>query len=156
MNARSEFTNRRSPGVLSLMKSFDGRVIDTGCRFQIAVPALNQPPLRPTRGSGEGGVVDMSGAPESATPFIEALRAQAASASAPIANETCHSFDFMSDRGGEGWGGRTYRALSPSIRRMRSISVVWSALTSDANRKTYSSCPAPGLAKSRSTIVIAP
>jgi len=109
----------------------DGRVIETGWRFQIAVPALNQPPLRPTRGSGEGGDVDMSGAPDSATPFIEELRAQAARASAPIASEAYDNLDFMTEL-----GGGTYRALSPSIRRMRSISVVWSALTSDANRKT--------------------
>src|ERR1051325_8474231 len=100
MKARSEFTNRRSPGVLSLMKSFDGRVIETGRRFQIAVPALNQPPLRPTRGSGEGGDVDMSGAPESATPFIDELRAQAARASTPIANEAYDNFDFMTELGG--------------------------------------------------------
>src|SRR5690349_13688146 len=107
MNARSEFTNRRSPGVLSLMKSFDGRVIETGWRFQIAVPALNQPPLRPTRGSGEGGVVDMSGAPESATPFIDELRAQAARASAPSASEAYDNLDFMTDGRGEGWGTGT-------------------------------------------------
>src|SRR6476620_8469308 len=97
MNAISEFTNRRSPGVLSLMKSFDGRVMETGRRFQIAVPGLNQPPLRPTRGSGEGGVVDMSGAPESATPFIDELRAHAARASAAIANEAYDNLDFMTD-----------------------------------------------------------
>src|SRR5919205_1914163 len=102
MNARSEFTNRRSPGVLSLMKSFEGRVIETGRRFQIAVPALNQPPLRPTRGSGEGGVVDMSGAPESATPFIDELRAHPARASTPIASEADDNLNFMTDCWGKG------------------------------------------------------
>src|SRR3954468_3175859 len=140
MKAISEFTNLRSPGVLSLMKSLEGRVIETGWRFQIAMPGLNQAPLSPTRGSGEGAVVDMSGAPESATPFIDELRAQAARASTPIANEAYDSLDFMTDWRGKGWGS-TYRALSPSIRRMRSILVFWSALTSDAKRKTYSSCP---------------
>src|SRR5256885_8718072 len=110
MNARSEFTNRRSPGVLSLMKSLDGLVIETGRRFQIAVRALNQPPLRPTRGSGDGGIGDMSGVPESATPFIEDDRAHAAKASTPIAKEANDNFDFMVDRDGEGW--RLSRAVA--------------------------------------------
>src|SRR6478672_11419280 len=104
MNARSEFTNRRSPGVLSLMKSFDGLVIETGRRFHSAVPASNQPPLSPTRGSGEGGEVDMSGAPDSATPFIVDDRAQPTKASTPIASEAYDKVDFMETRSGEGWG----------------------------------------------------
>ena len=49
------------------------------------------------------------------------------------------------------WGGS-----AASIRCMRSISVVWSAYTSEANRKTVSSCAAPWEPNSWSTIVIAP
>src|SRR3982751_3161326 len=112
MNARSEFTNRRSPGVVSLMKSRDGRVNDTGRMFQIAWPALNHPPLRPTRGSGDGGDVDMSGAPERATPFIEVDRAHAAMASTPIANEAYENVDFIVC--GMGEGEVRYLVLSPS------------------------------------------
>src|SRR5437870_7082823 len=59
VNARSEFTSLRSPGVLGLMNFSDGGVFDTSRRFQLASPALNQPAWRPTRGSGVGGVVDM-------------------------------------------------------------------------------------------------
>src|SRR5690348_17000418 len=95
MNAKSEFTNRRSPGVLSLMKSFDGRVIETGWRFQIACPALNHPALRPTRRSGDGGRTDMSGVPESNTPLVDVERAQAPMASTPSASETYRDFDFI-------------------------------------------------------------
>src|SRR6478752_4313270 len=57
MNARSELIRRRSPGVDRLRKSFDGFVVDTSRRFHAAVPASNQPALRPTRGSGLGFVV---------------------------------------------------------------------------------------------------
>src|SRR3954466_5771757 len=120
MKAISEFTNRRSPGVLSLMKSLDGRVIDTGCRFQMAVPGLNQPPLSPTRGSGEGAVVDMSGAPESATPFIDELRAHAARASIAIANEPYFNLDFMTDWMGKEWGVLTARCRPASGACVRS------------------------------------
>src|SRR6478672_3164467 len=52
MNARSELIRRRSPGVDRLRKSFDGFVVETSRRFHAAVPASNQPALRPTRGSG--------------------------------------------------------------------------------------------------------
>src|SRR5947209_1869807 len=104
MKARSEFTNRRSPGVVSLMKSFDGRVNDTGFMFQIACAAVNHPAPSPTRGSGEGAVGDMSGAPDSETPFIDDDRAQAPNAIAPSANDMYKALDFM---GGweEGGGG---------------------------------------------------
>src|SRR6476660_9353454 len=57
MNARSELMRRRSPGVDRLRNSFDGFVVDTSRRFHAAVPASNQPALRPTRGSGFGFVV---------------------------------------------------------------------------------------------------
>src|SRR6476469_3361996 len=57
MNARSELIRRRSPGVDRLRKSFDGFVVETSRRFHAAVPASNQPALRPTRGSGLGFVV---------------------------------------------------------------------------------------------------
>src|SRR5690349_15693847 len=97
MNARSEFTRRRSPGVVSLMKSFDGRVIETARRFQIAVPASNHPALRPMRESGDGGVGDMSGTPESVMPFIEDDRAHAAMASSPSETETSSFFDVIVD-----------------------------------------------------------
>src|SRR5437588_10470183 len=93
MNARSEFTNRRSPGVLSLMKSLDGCVMDTGRRFQSACPASHHPALSPTRGSGVGGVVDMSGAPDSDTPFMDEYRAHAPKARAPIASTTYDKLD---------------------------------------------------------------
>src|SRR3954469_2422699 len=56
MNARSELMRRRSPGVDKLRKSFDGFVVETRRRFHAAVPASNQPALRPTRGSGFGFV----------------------------------------------------------------------------------------------------
>src|SRR4051794_8569772 len=101
MKARSEFTSRRSPGVLSLMKSFDGRVIETGRRFQIAWPALNQPPLSPTRGSGDGALVERSGTPDRDTPVVEDDRAHAAKASTPIASEAYDNLDFMAERVGE-------------------------------------------------------
>src|SRR5881394_2397575 len=100
MNARSEFTNRRSPGVLSLMNFSEGRVIDTGWRFQIAWAASNQPALRPTRRSGEGGVGDMSGAPDNETPFIEVDRAHAPTASTPKASEANKDFDVIVNLGG--------------------------------------------------------
>jgi len=67
----------------------------------MAWPALNQPALSPTRGSGDGGVGDMSGAPESETPFTEEDRAHAASASTLIANEAYESLDGMEGEGGE-------------------------------------------------------
>src|SRR6476660_10242428 len=57
MNARSELIRRRSPGGDRLRKSFDGFVGETSRRFHAAVPASNQPALRPTRGSGLGFVV---------------------------------------------------------------------------------------------------
>src|SRR5580765_1526585 len=100
MNARSELTRRRSPGVLSLMNFSDGRVIETGCRFQIAWPASNQPALRPTRRSGEGGVGDMSGAPDSETPFIDVEREHAPMASTPNASEANKDFDVIVNLGG--------------------------------------------------------
>src|SRR5580658_6226315 len=71
MNARSEFTSRRSPGVVGLMKSLDGGVFETTWRFQIASPASNQPALRPTRGSGLGAVIDMSPEGDGAAPGAE-------------------------------------------------------------------------------------
>src|SRR6185437_8870282 len=66
--ARSELTSRRSPGVLGLMKSLEGGVLETCSMFQDAVPALNHPPLSPTRGSGLGAVVDMLAAGDGAPP----------------------------------------------------------------------------------------
>src|SRR6266568_7208792 len=62
-NARSEFTSRRSPGVLGLMKLSDGGVFDTRRRFHPASPALNQPARSPTRGSGLGAAIDMFDVP---------------------------------------------------------------------------------------------
>jgi hypothetical protein len=43
-----------------LLKSLDGGVFETTARFQIASLASYHPPLSPTRGSGVGGVVDIS------------------------------------------------------------------------------------------------
>src|SRR5690349_24561758 len=43
------------------MKCSDGCVVETRCRFQDAWPASNQPGLSPTRRSGLGADVDMSG-----------------------------------------------------------------------------------------------
>ena len=99
MNARSEFTNRRSPGVLSLMKSLEGRVIETGRRFQIAMPASNQPALRPMRESGDGGDTDMSGAPDREIPLVVEERAHAANAINAMASETYDVFVLMGARG---------------------------------------------------------
>src|SRR5690348_1707793 len=95
MNAKSEFTNRRSPGVLSLMKSLEGRVNDTGLRFQTACAAVNQPAPRPTRGSGVGGDVDMSGVPDRETPLIEDDRAHAPNVSTPTASEKDKALKFI-------------------------------------------------------------
>src|SRR5258706_5793656 len=62
MKATSELVRRRSPGVLGLMKSFEGGVFDTTRRFQAASPAFIHPARRPTRGSGLGAAVESSGA----------------------------------------------------------------------------------------------
>src|ERR1700722_14598170 len=59
--ARSEF-------VLST-KSLDGGVFDRRRIFHDAWPASNNPPLRPTRGSGLGGVGDML-TPAAAVPGV--------------------------------------------------------------------------------------
>src|SRR5439155_5104919 len=50
------------------MNFSDGGVLDTRRRFQAAVPALNHPAPRPTRGSGSGFDTDMSGAGEAIAP----------------------------------------------------------------------------------------
>src|ERR1041385_401443 len=61
MKARSELVSLRSPGVLGLMKSFDGGVFETTRRFHAASPAFIHPARRPTRGSGLGAVLERSG-----------------------------------------------------------------------------------------------
>src|SRR5512143_956873 len=60
VNAKSEFTRLRSPGVLLLRNADDGGVFESNRRFHAAVPASNHPAMRPTRGSGLGAVTDMS------------------------------------------------------------------------------------------------
>jgi hypothetical protein len=69
------------------MNALDGGVFESNRRFHAAVPALNQPALRPTRGSGLGAVVDMfagDGAPACVgVPVDDAVQpASATSASA--------------------------------------------------------------------------
>src|SRR5205085_11814229 len=123
----------RSAGVLCVRTASDGRVIDTARRVHSAWPALNQPGGRPTRGAGEGGFGDMSGTPASGMPFIEDGRAHAAKASTPSERHTDNDLSLIVDRVGVGC---YLRVSAPSIRRIRSISVVWSAFTSDAKRKT--------------------
>ena len=76
MNDRSELMNWKSPGVLRLMKSADGGVVDTRRRFHAASAAFIQPARSPTRGSGLGAVVDM----------LSLVGAHAATDSATMAN----------------------------------------------------------------------
>src|ERR1041384_1652013 len=61
MKARSELVSLRAPGVLGVMKSFDGGVFETTRRFHAASPAFIHPARRPTRGSGLGAAVERSG-----------------------------------------------------------------------------------------------
>src|SRR6266496_1379827 len=60
VNDRSELMNAKSPGLLLLMKSGDGGVVETRRMFQAARAASIHPARSPTRGSGLGAVVDMS------------------------------------------------------------------------------------------------
>src|SRR5262245_54104624 len=93
MNARSELIRRRSPGVDMLRKSFDGFVVDTSRRFHAAVPASNQPALRPTRGSGFGLVVLTvmfgDGAEEDDGVFVEAQPTAVSATQAIATGERC-------------------------------------------------------------------
>src|SRR5579862_9145047 len=124
--ARSEFQRRGSPGVDSLKKSLDGRVVDTSFMFQLACAASNSPPLRPTRGSGLGGVGDICAAGDGLSPAdVLDVWAQAAMLSRPAASagtaahgapwDRIDDWSDMSGRGGgrnetsreEDWRGRT-------------------------------------------------
>src|SRR5581483_8548026 len=96
VNARSEFVSALAPGVLRLMKSFDGGVFETRCMFHDASPALNQPALSPMRGSGLGGVVDMliepawTGLGEELDAFDECVQDATASAAAENSGTATH------------------------------------------------------------------
>jgi hypothetical protein len=57
--ARSELVRRGSPGLAGTAKAGDGVVVDTSRRFHDACPASYHLALRPTRGSGDGGVRDI-------------------------------------------------------------------------------------------------
>jgi hypothetical protein len=72
------------------MKDGDGGVVETSFRFQAAADALNQPPVRPTRGSGVGAAIDMSGAGE-VPPDDDIDEAQPAAAMADSRRETARS-----------------------------------------------------------------
>jgi hypothetical protein len=102
----SEFLSRASPGVLRLMKSFDGRVVETSRIFHAATPASNQPALSPTRGSGVGGVVDMSSwgtgaAPACADDPLE--QPVAITAPKPISEAAAHRRAAAEARGAVTW-----------------------------------------------------
>ena len=58
MNDRSELMNWKSPGLLRLMKSGEGGVVETSWMFQAASPASIHPARSPTRGSGLGAAVE--------------------------------------------------------------------------------------------------
>src|SRR5438270_9235545 len=68
VNARSEFHRRLSPGSARLMNEGDGGVVETSRRFHAACAASNQPARSPTRGSGFGAFIDMSGVGETPVP----------------------------------------------------------------------------------------
>src|SRR2546425_8799422 len=50
--------NWKSPGLLRLMKSGEGGVVETSWMFQAASPASIHPARSPTRGSGLGAAVE--------------------------------------------------------------------------------------------------
>src|SRR5438034_5644919 len=50
--------NWKSPGLLRLMKSGEGGVVETSWMFQAASPASIHPAWSPTRGSGLGAAVE--------------------------------------------------------------------------------------------------
>src|SRR5437773_3929976 len=73
--------NWKSPGLLRLMKSGEGGVVETSWMFQAASPASIHPARSPTRGSGLGAAVEKG----------RWDGAQAATDNATIAN---NAFDF--------------------------------------------------------------
>ena len=151
--------------------------------FHAASPASSSPALRPTRGSGLGPrrrlppamepgrrrEAGCSAGRQRQSPTMSESDSSGAAAVA-TAGRQAWSTGAMSDSSeGTEWvcigctaterndHGRAYaRAQATSIRCMRAISVVWSALTSEANLKTVSSCPAPWTRRGPSPSTMAP
>jgi len=102
----------------------DGTLV-TSRRFHVAWAALCSPALRPTRGSGRGAVVDMSGAGEVLDALVPLLprEAQAATESAVTTPRRLRN-DLMANPYLGLVVAGTGNILSASMRCIRSISVV--------------------------------
>src|SRR5687767_12807108 len=97
--ARSELVRRLSPGVVGLVNDGDGGVVDTSRRFQIAWPASHHPARSPTRGSGDGGAADSSGAGA----VSDAPRDEAQPAARPAAESSAAASEAARHRAPDRW-----------------------------------------------------